>query len=168
MYPSYPKDPEPGQQSLVLIASYCRTQDAERLGALIHPDGTAEPELINLIFRGLAAVHSVEVKDIKRYYREGDYFAWDWIHDPLAMGGCSLPITAFAPLNGHDRRECILWSRCIWERGYLWSNASAGGSRKTFLRWRGDERLQRVRGLILPTSCVVLTQTLPTAGLREL
>jgi len=85
VYPSYP--PGPGERSGVLIASYCWTQDAERLGAFIHPDGTAEPELIDLMFRGLAAVHGVEVKDIKKYYREGDYFAWDWLRDPLTMGG---------------------------------------------------------------------------------
>ena len=97
----------------MLIASYCWTQDAERLGALIHPDGTAEPELIDLMFRGLAAVHGVEVGDIKKYYREGDYFAWDWLRDPLTMGWCFLPITAFAFLSSHYRWKCVLWSRCI-------------------------------------------------------
>jgi len=66
--------------------SYCWTQDAERLGALIHSDGTAEPELIDLVFRNLAAVHGVHVQDIKNYYTPGDYFAWDWLHDPLTMG----------------------------------------------------------------------------------
>ena len=70
----------------MLIASYCRTEDAERFGALIHPDGTAEPELIDLVFRDLAAVHGVTVNDIRKYYRKGDYFAWDWARDPLTMG----------------------------------------------------------------------------------
>jgi len=86
VYPSYPDNPTPDTRSKVLIVSYCWTQDAERLGALIHSDGTAEPELIDLVFRNLAAVHGVHVQDIKNYYTPGDYFAWDWLHDPLTMG----------------------------------------------------------------------------------
>ena len=35
VYPSYP---ETGKKSNVLIVSYCWTQDAERLGALINED----------------------------------------------------------------------------------------------------------------------------------
>ena len=72
--------------SPVLIVSYCRTQDAERMGALINRDGTGQPELINLVFRDLAAVHGVTVDWLKQYYTDGDYFARDWSRDSLSMG----------------------------------------------------------------------------------
>lgn len=93
MYPSYPQDAKPEQKSKVLIASYCRTEDAQRLGALIHHDGTAKPELLDLVFRDLAAVHGVSVDYIKKHYTKGDYFAWNWTHDPLTMGWYFLPTT---------------------------------------------------------------------------
>ena len=72
--------------SKVLIVSYTWTQDAERMGSLINSDGTARPELIEVIFRDLAAVHGVTVDWIKSFYKEGDYYAWDWLHNPLTMG----------------------------------------------------------------------------------
>jgi hypothetical protein len=75
----------------VLIASYCWTQDADKLGALIHSNGTVEPELLDLVFRNLAAVHGLQVADITQHYTEGNYFAWSWQHDPLTMGLC-LPL----------------------------------------------------------------------------
>lgn len=34
----------------------------------------------------LATVHKVDVKKIWDLYTPGDYFAWDWLHDPLTMG----------------------------------------------------------------------------------
>ena len=85
MYPSYPEE---GTKSKVLVTSYARLQDAQRLTALINPDGTAKPRLLDMIFYDLAAVHAVEVDYIKRYYqnRKEDFFAWDWGQDPLAMG----------------------------------------------------------------------------------
>ena len=96
----------------MLIVSYCWTQDAERLGALIHPDGTAEPELIDLVFRDLAAVHGVRVNDIKKYY-QGDYFAWDWLHNPTTMGLLFLQATKLIPFNGYFRRLRVIWPRCV-------------------------------------------------------
>ncbi|KAF9645107.1 amine oxidase [Thelephora ganbajun] len=86
VYPSYPKGATPENMSKVLIASYCWTQDAERLGALVNTDGTARPELIDLVFHDLAAVHGVTVEWLQQFYNPGDYFAWDWLHDPLTMG----------------------------------------------------------------------------------
>ena len=71
--------------SKVLIASYCWTQDAERMGALMNGDGTGKPGLIEMVLRDLAAVHGVTVDWLKQYYT-GEYFAWDWLHDPLTMG----------------------------------------------------------------------------------
>ena len=78
--------------SNTLIASYCWTQDAERMGALINRDGTGEPELIDLIFRDLAAVHNVSVEWLRKFWTDGDYFAWDWLHDSLTMGSSSSPV----------------------------------------------------------------------------
>ncbi|KAF9649823.1 hypothetical protein BDM02DRAFT_3094095 [Thelephora ganbajun] len=86
VYPSYPKGATPENMSKVLIVSYCWAQDAERLGALINVDGTARPELIDMVFRDLAAVHGVTVEWLQQFYNPGDYFAWDWLHDPLTMG----------------------------------------------------------------------------------
>lgn len=84
VYPSYPAGP--GNKSRVLIASYCWTQDAERLGSLMNGDGTAQPELINRVMEDLAMMHKIEVKKLWALYTDGDYFAWNWLHDPLTMG----------------------------------------------------------------------------------
>ena len=86
VYPSYPEGAPPEQMSSTLIASYCWTQDAERMGALMNGDGTGKPELMDLVLRDLAAVHGVTVKWLEQFYTPGDYFAWDWLHDPLTMG----------------------------------------------------------------------------------
>ena len=86
MYPSHPKDAKLGETSKVLIVSYCWTQDAQQLSALMNGDGTARPELIKMVFRDLAAVHGVRVEWLEQFYTDGDYFAWDWTHDPLTMG----------------------------------------------------------------------------------
>ena len=72
--------------SKTLIVSYGWTQDAERLGALINRDGTGKPGLIDLVFRDLAAVHGVTVDWLQKFYTAGNYFAWDWLRDPLAIG----------------------------------------------------------------------------------
>ena len=84
VYPSYPSGT--GSKSRVLIASYCSSQDAERLGVLINGDGTAQPERIKLVMNDLAAVHKCDVEKLWELYTPGDYFAWDWLHDPLTMG----------------------------------------------------------------------------------
>ena len=94
MYPSYPENATKETRSKVLIVSYVRLQDAERLTSLINSDGSAKPGLVDLIFRDLARVHNLEVDDIKKYYqgREEDFFAWDWIQDRFATGKPS-PVT---------------------------------------------------------------------------
>ena len=83
--------------SKALIVSYCGIQDAERLGAFIHPDGTAEPELVDQVLRDLADIHGVTVPWLKKYYT-GEYFAWDWLRDPLTMGSCFFPVTVLTLL----------------------------------------------------------------------
>lgn len=71
--------------STVLIASFCWTQDAQRMGALMNGDGTMRPKLFDLVFRDLAAVHGVTPEWLLERYA-GQHFAWDWLHDPLTMG----------------------------------------------------------------------------------
>ena len=112
VYPSYPEGATPENMSKVLIVSYCWTQDAERLGAFMNGDGTARPELIDLAFRDLAAVHRVAVEDIRKFYTDGEYFAWDWLHDPLTMGSPFLLVVVLT-LTGRSRWICVLWSGCV-------------------------------------------------------
>jgi len=83
VYPSYPAGTE---KSGTLIVSYCWTQDAERLGALIGRDGQAAPKLIQMVIRDLAAVHGIDPTDIPPFDHNKDVFAWDWTHDPKTMG----------------------------------------------------------------------------------
>ena len=86
VYPSYPAGAAPANMSKALIVSYSWTQDAERMGAFINGDGTAKPELLDVAFRDVAAVHGVTVEWLKQFYTPGDYYAWDWLHNPLTMG----------------------------------------------------------------------------------
>jgi len=84
VYPSYPSGNV--QKSGTLIVSYCWTQDAERLGALIGPNGQADPRLIQMAIRDLAAVHNIEQSAIPAFDTINDVFAWDWTHNPNTMG----------------------------------------------------------------------------------
>jgi len=83
VYPSYPAGAE---KSGTLIVSYCWTQDAERLGALIGPNGQAAPKLVQMVIRDLAAVHGIDPSAIPPFDAIKDVFAWDWTHDPKTMG----------------------------------------------------------------------------------
>lgn len=86
MYPSYPEGATPESISKVLIVSYCTAGDAQRLSGLINEDGTGKPELIDLIFRDLAAVHGVTVEWLQQFYTPGEYFAWSWSNNPFTIG----------------------------------------------------------------------------------
>jgi hypothetical protein len=89
-----------------------------------------------MVFRDLAAVHGVDVEWLKQFYTDGDYFAWDWNHDPLTMGSrFLLPIVVADFLNYWFRCICVLWSGCIRQHRYLQPNASACCSWQTLLRW---------------------------------
>ena len=83
VYPSYGVYSE--QPSTTLIASYCWTYDAERLGALI---GTGqqqyEDQLKALVLADLAAVHNVDVSYLSSRFK--DMYSWDWNHFPLTGG----------------------------------------------------------------------------------
>lgn len=83
VYPSH--GAESSTPSTVLIASYCWTNDAERLGALINT-GKAEYEeqLKELVLRNLADVHKMDYATLSEQFV--DMHAWDWSDDPLAMG----------------------------------------------------------------------------------
>ncbi|KIJ70595.1 hypothetical protein HYDPIDRAFT_164579 [Hydnomerulius pinastri MD-312] len=82
VYPSYGIDSN--TPSTVLIASYCWTNDAERMGALINSG--SEERLKDIVLRNLAEVHGPEITYafLKDQYR--DMHAWDWNHDPLTIG----------------------------------------------------------------------------------
>jgi monoamine oxidase len=83
VYPSYGvySDSPPA----TLIASYCWTYDAERLGALI---GTGQQEyedqLKALVLADLATVHNLDVSYLASRFQE--MYSWDWNHNPLTGG----------------------------------------------------------------------------------
>ena len=81
VYPSYGVYSE--TPSTTLIASYCWTNDAERLGALI---GTGqqqyEDQLKALVLANLAAIHNLDVSYLTTRFR--DMYSWDWNHNPLS------------------------------------------------------------------------------------
>ena len=83
VYPSYGvySDTPP----TTLIASYCWTYDAERLGAFI---GTGQQEyedqLKALVLADLATVHNVDVSYLTSRFK--DMYSWDWNHFALSGG----------------------------------------------------------------------------------
>ncbi|KZV87220.1 hypothetical protein EXIGLDRAFT_752364 [Exidia glandulosa HHB12029] len=83
VYPSYP----PGNvtKSRVLIASYCWTQDAERLGAFIDSKtGKISDDLREIVLRNLEKVHGLEAGFLNN--KVEDAFAFDWLHNPFTQG----------------------------------------------------------------------------------
>ncbi|QRV77268.1 Flavin containing amine oxidoreductase [Ceratobasidium sp. AG-Ba] len=80
VYPSYGEG-----KSTVLIASYCWTQDASTMGALIQGQQTFDEERLKTnILRDLAEVHGKKLADLEDLY-EG-MFPFDWAHNPTTMG----------------------------------------------------------------------------------
>jgi len=89
VYPSYGVDS--ATPSTVLIASYCWTNDAERLGSLINTGKTQyDEQLKELVLRNLAEVHDISYDYLSMEQYE-EMHAWDWNHDPLT-GGKSIDI----------------------------------------------------------------------------
>ncbi|KAG0704662.1 hypothetical protein DFH29DRAFT_848626 [Suillus ampliporus] len=83
VYPSHGVDSS--SPSTVLIASYCWTNDAERLGSLVNTGKTEyNEELKELVLRNLAEVHNIRDDFLSKQYV--DIHAWDWNHNPLTMG----------------------------------------------------------------------------------
>nr|QAA96039.1 L-amino acid oxidase 4 [synthetic construct] len=83
VYPSYGVNTN--APSNTLIASYCWTNDAERMGSLIGTGKkTYEEQLEHLVLSNLAAVHNTDYQYLKD--RLVDVHSWDWNHNPLTMG----------------------------------------------------------------------------------
>jgi monoamine oxidase len=95
VYPSYGAYTD--EASKTLIASYCWTNDAERLGSLI---GTGkanfDDQLEFLVLNNLAAVHNVTYEYLKGKLVK--VHSWDWSHSPYTMGAFAF----FGPGNFDD------------------------------------------------------------------
>ncbi|KAG1808022.1 uncharacterized protein BJ212DRAFT_1303210 [Suillus subaureus] len=64
-----------------LIASYCWTEDATRLGALIGKDNAM---LVQLVLKELADLHNIDITYLHNQLIECK--GWSWSHDPYMMG----------------------------------------------------------------------------------
>ncbi|KDQ16657.1 hypothetical protein BOTBODRAFT_237068 [Botryobasidium botryosum FD-172 SS1] len=83
VYPSYGIDDPTGDA--VLIASYCTSQDSQRLGTLMSgPNSTDEKLLIDLVLRELAILHDVELSLLQDQLV--DFWAKDWYADRFTNG----------------------------------------------------------------------------------
>lgn len=78
VYPSYGKD----QSSNTLIASYCWTNDAEKLGNLI--DAGVDELLEDLVLRNLATVHGVSIDFLRDQLVKT--YSWNWNHSAWTGG----------------------------------------------------------------------------------
>ncbi|KAJ3505079.1 hypothetical protein NMY22_g17706 [Coprinellus aureogranulatus] len=78
VYPSYGE----GQSSNTLIASYCWTSDADKMGNLINSG--VDDLLDDLVFRNLATVHRVDVDFIREQHVKT--FSWNWNHNAWTGG----------------------------------------------------------------------------------
>ncbi|KDR80293.1 hypothetical protein GALMADRAFT_242628 [Galerina marginata CBS 339.88] len=81
VYPSF-GDVENGMTT-TLIASYCWTEDASRMGALID-DKDGDEQLKDLVLRDLADIHDLTVDYLREQLIECK--AWSWSHNPYTMG----------------------------------------------------------------------------------
>lgn len=70
-------------QGTVMVASYCWSEDARRLGSLIDAGQAADDQLKDLVLRNLAKVHNVSVQMLCDEYVA--HFAYDWGHNPRTM-----------------------------------------------------------------------------------
>ncbi len=81
VYPSF-GDVKAGKTT-TLIASYCWTEDSERLAALINSDANL---LSEMVLRELAAIHNVTIDFLRGQLI--DTYSWSWSLDPFTMGKC--------------------------------------------------------------------------------
>lgn len=96
VYPSYNLH-DGDKHPAVLLASYTWAQDATRMGSMIgnteegQPQPPSEEELVELILRNLARLHSktISYEMIKEAFT-GVYHAWSWPHDPFTAGAFAL------------------------------------------------------------------------------
>ena len=98
VYPSYGLD-RPASDPAVLIASYCWTEDAQRLGALISefkssqfdPAKPLKSPLAKLVLKDLARVHNVELSFLTTQVMA--IHPWDWNANPYSMGELHVVLT---------------------------------------------------------------------------
>ena len=139
VYPSF-GDVKHGETT-TLIASYCWTDDAERLGALITNE-ELKPVLVNLVLQELARIHDLDVKVLR--WELLDTHAWSWSHDPHAIGTClplSPPVPPLNPPHPH-RRLCVLRAGKVQILVQAAHNPGRGGAPP--LRRRGAQPTPRV------------------------
>ncbi|EDR12198.1 uncharacterized protein LACBIDRAFT_183317 [Laccaria bicolor S238N-H82] len=79
VYPSFGQVRAGG--TTTLIASYCWTEDASRLGALIDHDDRL---LAKLVLKELAEIHNIDLQVLSNDLM--DIKGWSWSHDPYTMG----------------------------------------------------------------------------------
>jgi monoamine oxidase len=91
VYPSYNLD-DGAEHPAVLLCCYVWAQDANRIGSLIRDDKQqgGEVELLELMFRDLAALHHpyITYEKIKKEY--DTHHAFSWSHDPYTSGAFAL------------------------------------------------------------------------------
>ena len=92
VYPSYGNAQQ--GKTVVLIASYCSVQDADKLGALVALEDSTR--LRELVVRELARIHNLDSIVIDGLLI--DTYAHDWSRDPNAMGRRIFPML-FPPLD---------------------------------------------------------------------
>ena len=90
VYPSYNLTQKDAKKPGVLLCSYSWSQEAQRIGTLIHPEGgpSTETELKALLIDNLARLHSPsdepeEYKRLKEIIGDAyiTHFAYDWYND---------------------------------------------------------------------------------------
>ncbi|KAF8630481.1 hypothetical protein AX15_002897 [Amanita polypyramis BW_CC] len=91
VYPSF-GDVHNGKTT-TLIASYCWTEDASRIGALIDQD---DGFLAGVVLKELSTIHNVDYEFLRNELI--DLKGWSWSHDPLTCG-------AFAFFGPGDFKE---------------------------------------------------------------
>jgi len=83
VYPSYGVNDKDADS--VLIASYCWSQDALRLGSLMNGYKTSDEKLlVDLVLNELAILHQLNPDDLREQLI--DYWSWDWYSNPYSIG----------------------------------------------------------------------------------
>jgi len=135
VYPSYGVDS--ATPSTVLIASYCWTNDAERLGSLINTGKTEYTEqLKELVLRNLAEVHNMPYDDLINEYE--DMHAWDWNHNPLT-GGESVDVDGSQSFAHSFCHRCLCVLRARRFPGFVHVSHCTKFQQEIAFCWRGHE-----------------------------
>jgi monoamine oxidase len=123
-------------ETTTLIASYCWTEDATRMSALIDKD---EKTLLNLVLKELAEIHNVKVDFLR--HELIDHKAWSWSHDPYTMGGYAF----FGP----GKFESLYTSlNAPAAKGYLHFAGEAISARHAWVEGALDSALKAVHEIV--------------------